>query len=104
MPKVSVDFWTWMGKDLGGNARSSSEMRSILEIVVEDGTTARMLLDRLAQDYRPVAEKVFQREKQRLYPHVVAILNDRVIREIDLYDAVLNEGDRITILPQYVGG
>jgi len=51
MPKVSVEFWTWMGKDLGADALSPSEMRSVLEVVVENGTTARMLLDRLAQDY-----------------------------------------------------
>jgi len=104
MPKVSVEFWTWMGKDLGADALSPSEMRSVLGVVVEHGTTARMLLDRLAKENPRVAEKVFHRERQRLYPQVVAILNDRVVREADLYDAVLSDGDRITVLPQYVGG
>jgi molybdopterin converting factor small subunit len=104
MLNVVLDFWMWMGSELRGHPRSSSGMRSLLEVEVETGTTVRTLLDRMAREHPVVAQRIFNRENQCLYPHVVGTFNDLVIRESDLYDTTLSEGDKITILPMYAGG
>jgi molybdopterin converting factor small subunit len=104
MPKVSLELWMWLGNELPEDFSSLSEMRSQLEASVKNGTTVRMFLYRLVLRYPHLGQKVFSREKQILYPNIVALLNDRVIRDSDLYAKILKEGDKITILPIYAGG
>ena len=104
MNRVTIELWLWLGKELGSDFESLSEMRSKKEEEVEEGTTIRQLLDDLARRYPPIAQKVFDLKESRLYPHVVLNYNDRVISPYIVHGQVLKDGDRITILPMYVGG
>jgi molybdopterin converting factor small subunit len=104
MVRVTLEFWMGPGKDLGGDFRSLSELSSILETEVEDGIAVTALFQRLAGRYPPISEKVFDREKNEFYPSVVVTLNERVIGLKELYEKHLSEGDKITVVPMYVGG
>jgi len=104
MNNVKVELWMWLGKELGNDFNSPSEMKSILEICVEDGTTVRKLFKNLADRYRPIEENIFSKENNILYPNIVITFNDRVISHSEIYERVLKEGDKIVILPTYMGG
>lgn len=104
MNRVTIELWMWLGKELGSDFESLSEMRSKKEEEVEEGTTIRQLLGRLARRYPPIARDVFDLKEKRMYPHVVVNYNDRVISPHIVHDQVLRDGDKITILPMYVGG
>lgn len=104
MIKVKFEIWMWLGKELGKDFKSLSEMRSIREEEVEDGITVRDFIDRLAGRYPPIREKIFDQGRRSFYPHVVATLNERVISPYEVYDRALKDGDKITVLPMYVGG
>jgi len=79
-------------------------MRSIREEHVEEGTTIRQLLDILASHYPPIARTIFDTKAKRLLPHVVVNYNDRVISPHVVHNQVLKDGDKITVLPMYMGG
>lgn len=104
MNRVMIEIWLWLGKELGGDFASPSEMRSMREESVEEGTTIRQLLDNLAGRYPPIAQCVFDTKTKRLLPHIVVNYNDRVISPHIVHDQVLKNGDKVTILPIYAGG
>jgi molybdopterin converting factor small subunit len=104
MNRVTIELWLWLGNELRGDFKSVSEMRSVKEENVEEGTTIRQLLDHLAKCHPPIAEKVFDLTEKTVYPYVIVNYNDRVISPYEVYDKVLKDGDKITILPMYVGG
>jgi len=104
MNRVTIELWLWLGNELGKDFESPSKMRSIKEEKVEEGTTIRQLLDNLASRYPPIAQKIFDIKEKKLFPHVVINYNERVISPYIVYDQILRDGDKITILPMYVGG
>ena len=104
MNRITIEIWLWLGRELGDDFESPSEMRSIREENVEEGITIRQLLDNLAGRYPPIARSVFDTRGKRLLPHIVVNYNDRVISPHIVYDQVLKDGDKITILPIYMGG
>lgn len=102
MVQVTVDLWMWLAKELGEDFQSPSQMRSILETTVEEGTTVRQLFENLADRYPPIGRKVFRDHSFDQY--VVVNLNDRSVSAAKLCDRVLEDGDKITVLPMYLGG
>jgi molybdopterin converting factor small subunit len=104
MNRVTIELWFWMGKELGKDFESQSEMCSYKQELIEEGTTIRQWLYHLAGAYPSIAEKVFDLTQRKLYPHVVLNYNDRVINPHRVHDQVLRDGDKITILPMYMGG
>lgn len=104
MIRVTVELWMWLGKEIGGDFKSPSEMRSVLEVGVENGVTIRRLFENLADRYRLIEKKIFNRENETFCSNVVVVLNDRVITPYRVYETVLKDGDKIMILPIYTGG
>lgn len=104
MNRVTIELWLWLGNELKGDFESPSEMRSIKEEAVKEGTTILQLLNNLARRYPAFSEKVFDIEKGKLHPYVVVNYNDQVISPHVVQDQVLKDGDKITILPMYMGG
>jgi molybdopterin converting factor small subunit len=104
MNRVSIELWLGLSKGDEGDFESPSEMRSIREEEVEEGTTILQLLDRLARTKSSFAGKVFDLKAKSLYPHLVISYNDRVISPYEVYDRILKNGDKITILPMHPGG
>ncbi len=104
MNRIRIELWLWLSKELKGDFESPSEMRSVKEAKVEEGTTIREFLDDLAERYPIIACKVFDKEAKKLYPHIVLNYNDQVTNPHIVHDQVLRDGDKITILPMYTGG
>ncbi len=104
MNHVTVEIWLWLGKELGEDFKSLSEMRSLKEESVEEGTTIHQLLDSLARHYPPIAQNIFDPKVKEVYPHVIVNYNDQVISPYIVREQLLRDGDKITVLPVYVGG
>ncbi len=104
MNRVTVELWLWLGEELGRDFESPSEMRSIRQERVREGTTIGELLINLAGRYPPIAHSIFDTKAKRFLPHVVVNYNDRVISPHLVYDQVLKDGDKVTVLPIYMGG
>ncbi len=104
MNHVTVEIWLWLGKELGEDFKSLSEMRSLKKESVEEGTTIHQLLDSLARRYPPIAQNIFDPKVKEVYPHVVVNYNDQVISPYIVREQVLRDGDKITVLPVYMGG
>ena len=102
--KVKVELWLWLGKELNEDFRSLSDMRSELEIKLEEDTTIGKLFDQLAERYPIIEGKVFNRGKQIFYENIVLTFNEKVISPYKVYETILKEGDKIIVLPVYTGG
>jgi molybdopterin converting factor small subunit len=103
---ITVELWMWLGEELGSDFQSLSPMRSAREMDVEEGVTVIQLLGRLAARYPPIREKIFDQEKKSLYPNlsVIGTRDGQVISPFHIENTILRDGDKITILPLYVGG
>ena len=104
MNRVTIELWLWLSDDLKGDFECPSEMRSVKIDRVEDGTTIREWLHDLARRYPPLARRVFDIEAGSLHPDVVMNYNDRVVTPQQVYDTILKDGDRVTLLPLAGGG
>lgn len=104
MSRVTIELWLWLGGELREDFESLSEMRSKREEKVKEGTTIRELLCYLAKRYHPIAREVFDLKKNKVYSHIIVNYNDRAINPHTVHDQILRDGDRITILPMYMGG
>ncbi|OGR24210.1 MAG: hypothetical protein A2139_10980 [Desulfobacca sp. RBG_16_60_12] len=102
MIHVTVELWMWLGKELGPPFESPSDMRSVLETDVEEASTVRELFEDLAKRFRAVERKVFR--NRGFAPYVAMIINDRSTSAADACDRVLVDGDKVVVLPAYVGG
>jgi sulfur carrier protein ThiS len=104
MNRVKIELWMWLGKELGADFRSVSEMCSVLEKEVQDGTAVKDLFAELAEKYQSIGEKVFNKEKKLFNPNVIVMFNDQVISLKELHERILKEGDKLKVMPIYVGG
>ncbi|MBW2058870.1 MAG: MoaD/ThiS family protein [Deltaproteobacteria bacterium] len=104
MGRVTVELWLWLGRHLGEDFEPLSDMRSVRDEEVPDGTTVGQMLENLAQRYQAIAERVFDLQSGKIRPEVVVNYNDRVANPHTVQGIALKEGDKITILPLYVGG
>jgi molybdopterin converting factor small subunit len=104
MARVKLEIWMRLGKELGKDFDVLSEMRFIREEEVKNGITVRDFFEDLADRYKPIREKISRKGRSSFYPDVVATLNDRVITPSELFDRVLKDGDKITVLPMFAGG
>ena len=48
--------------------------------------------------------KVFDREKRKCYKNLMVTHNDRVFNQGDGYDQLLQDGDKVMVMPLYAGG
>ena len=106
MIRIQIELWMWLGDQLGADFQSPSEMRSIREMEVEEGTTVIQLFDRLAAQYPLIAEKIFNPKSKEFYPNlsVIATQNGQVVSPFNVEENELRDGYKITVLPLYVGG
>lgn len=104
MISVEVELWLWLSNELGEDFTYLSPMRCSRREQVPEGTTIGQLLANLANRYSPLADKVYNLAEDKISPYIVINYNERAISPYEVYDQPLKEGDKITILPMYVGG
>jgi molybdopterin converting factor small subunit len=103
MIRVRLEIWMQL-ENLGKDFHSTSGVCATREEQIEEGITVRDLFDRLAERYQPFREKIFQRGKGVFYPEIVVTVNDRIISPDEICPKVLEDGDKITVLPMFGGG
>jgi len=122
MVRVKVEFWTrsGSGKEWGPDfehlhspalAAGASvqaqvqvfpaDKRAALSLCLADGTTVRALFEDLER-YPKIKSEIFS--DHAFHPDITLTLNSLVMGYDELYDRVLTDGDKIAILPMYVGG
>jgi len=106
MIRVQVELWLWLGKELGGDFRSPSEMRSVIDMEAEDGMTVKGIFDRLAGRYPAIAEKVFNRETRSFSSNLTVLVKcqDRIVSPFSLDDSPLKDRYQLVVSPFYAGG
>lgn len=104
MIKVQVEIWLWLSNELKEDFEVLSPMRCKRQEEVPEGTTIGQLLATLARRYPPLANKVYDLEENKISPYIVVNYNERVINPYVVGEQPLKEGDKITVLPMYVGG
>jgi sulfur carrier protein ThiS len=102
--RVIIELWLGLNKEFERDFVPLSELRCIRVEEVEEGTTIHQLLHLLAKRNLSCARKIFDLEAKSLYSHLVVNYNDRVISRYEVYDKIIEDGDKITILPIYAGG
>jgi len=98
MAKVQVEIGSWLSERLS----PEHPRRLVLEEEVEEGQALKTFLDRLAAKHKAFGEVVFNRESQKLYNHILVIVNGRLMRSP--MEMRLRDGDRIAFYPVYAGG
>lgn len=103
---VQIEIWVWLGEKLGGDFQSSSEMRSVTALAVEEGLTVIDLFERLAARYPLLEEKVFKRRSRKFFPTLSVIVTHqgKLISPFNIEENKLKDGDKITVMPLYAGG
>ncbi len=104
MIRVKIELWLWLGSELGGDFRSPSEMRSEMVVDLPDATTVLAMFESLVSNYPAFGAKVFDLEKRKCYKNLMMTHNDRVFNQGDGYDQLLQDGDKVMVMPLYAGG
>jgi len=104
MIKVKIEIWMWLEKELETDTHSQPKMRSIIVEDLEDGITIIMLMGKMENRYQIISENIFDKNKNNFYPTVVVTLNDHVVTPYEVFNRILTDGDKITVLPVHTGG
>ncbi|MGQ9694259.1 MAG: MoaD/ThiS family protein [Thermodesulfobacteriota bacterium] len=104
--RILIEFWLWLNDQLGPDFQKLSPMRSAKEVELNEGITVGELLDRLANEYPLIGEKIFDPQAKKLRPNLSVIVtqDERVVSPFNLDQDLLQDAYKITILPIYVGG
>jgi molybdopterin converting factor small subunit len=97
---VSLEYYSWIATQLKG----VGERGTIEQLPIEDGTTVRELLARLADDSPKFAELVYDRADDRLKEYAALIVNGQTIELAGGLDRRLEPGDELLLLPGFSGG
>ena len=82
--------------------KNSHEITLNEEITLEE--TLGSLLVRLGQHYPNLCQNLFDVDKKELSPYILVTLNDRSMDTPEILRTKLNDGDKICVLPVYLGG
>ena len=97
---VSLEYYSWLATQLKG----ADERGTTDQLAIEDGTTVRELLARLADGSPKFAELVYDRADDRLKEYAALILNGQTIELAGGLDRKLEPGDQLLLLPGFSGG
>jgi molybdopterin converting factor small subunit len=97
---VSLEYYSWIATQLKGAA----ERGTTDHLAIDDGTTVRDLLGRLADESPKFAELVYDRADDRLKEYAALILNGQTIELAGGLDRTLEPGDQLLLLPGFSGG
>jgi molybdopterin converting factor small subunit len=97
---VKLEYYSWLAKELKGvGERGTTE-----HVAIEDGTTVRDLLARLAGESPKFAELVYDRADDRLKEYAALIVNGQTIELAGGLGRRLEPGDQLLLLPGFSGG
>jgi molybdopterin converting factor small subunit len=98
--KVRVEVVAWVTKFVGGDG----SRRAVFDDVARPGESLRVVLRRLSARYPALDEALWDRQSGELGEHIEVLVNDAVLGVERTLDGEVQDGDRITLLGQYMGG
>ena len=98
---VTVDFISWVNQFVGGGGTGTTEFAER----VRPGDTVRTVLMQLSERFPPLKAALWdENDRRQLGPHIEIIVNDAILGVEHELDSSLQDGDRITLAGQYIGG
>lgn len=98
---VHVDLISWVNQFVGGPGTGATEFSE----QVRPGDTVRTVLNQLTGRFPKLKETLWDdNDRSKIGPHIEIIVNDAILGVTHDLDSTLNEGDRITLAGQYIGG
>src|SRR5688572_26365438 len=97
---VQIDTVAWVTRFVGGNGSD----RISFDLAIEPGDTVRTVLRRLSERFPPLQYALWDPESGELGEHIEVVINGAVLGVRHGLDSALQDGDRILLFGQYMGG
>ena len=97
---VTVEVTTWVTKHVGGDGSGSK----VFTEAFAPGETVRDLLRRCSARFPELDAALWSPDHTELGEHIEVVVNDAVLGVTHGLDSPLKNGDRITLLGQFMGG
>ncbi len=100
MGKVSLKI----SPSLAGILNAQGSDWLTVEEEMREGATIGDLLTVLALSYTAFRKVIFNPDIKKISNQVLVVLNDSLVPSVDVIETKLNDGDMVTLLPDYYGG
>jgi molybdopterin synthase sulfur carrier subunit len=97
---IQIDTVAWVTRFVGGNGSD----RISFELAIEPGDTVRTVLQRLSERFPQLQYALWDAESGELGEHIEVVVNGAVLGVRHGLDSALQDGDRILLFGQYMGG
>ena len=97
---VTVEVTTWVTKHVGGDGSGSKLFTEPFAL----GETVRDVLRRCSARFPELDAALWSPDHTELGEHIEVVVNDAVLGVTHELDSPLKNGDRITLLGQFMGG
>jgi molybdopterin converting factor small subunit len=97
---VTVEVTTWVTKHVGGDGSGSK----VFTEAFAPGETVRDVLRRCSARFPELDAALWSPDHSELGEHIEVVVNDAVLGVTHGLDSPLKNGDRITLLGQFMGG
>lgn len=98
--RVTVEAVAWVTRFVGGDG----SRREVYRETARPGDTVGAVLRRLSARFPELHEALWDRRSGDLGEHIEVLVNDAVLGVTHTLDTPVRDGDRITLIGQYVGG
>lgn len=97
---VTVEAVAWVTRFVGGDG----SRRQVYVELAHPGDTVRTVLRRLSARFPELQAALWDPQGGELGEHIEVLVNDAVLGVSRTLDSPAQDGDRITLIGQYVGG
>lgn len=98
--QVQIEVVSWITRFVGGDGTR----RLLFDEPIAAGDTIRTVLRRLSSRFPQLEEALWNRQSGDLGEHIEVLVNDAALGVTHSLESAVKEGDRITLLGQYMGG
>jgi molybdopterin converting factor small subunit len=97
---ATVEVTTWVTKHVGGDGSGST----VFTEAFAPGETVRDVLRRCSARFPELDAALWSPDRTELGEHIEVVVNEAVLGVTHGLDSPLKNGDRITLLGQFMGG
>jgi molybdopterin converting factor small subunit len=97
---IQIDTMAWVTRFVGGNGSD----RVGFDLAIEPGDTVRTVLRRLSERFPELQYALWDPESGELGEHIEVVVNGAILGIRHGLDSELQDGDRILLFGQYMGG
>ncbi|HKI97235.1 MAG TPA: MoaD/ThiS family protein [bacterium] len=98
---VHVDLISWVNQFVDGPGTGTTELQE----QVRAGDTVRTVLKQVSERFPKLKSSLWdENDRSQLGPHIEIIVNDAILGVSHELDSSVQDGDRITLTGQYIGG